>query len=165
MAKAISQALIKMLTDFLTQQAENLVASKTTAATTVATQAGVAGAAGVASMAAAPWPLDLGAPAFGASMFSDAMGYQASVSAAGGFDIPAGINPVVQAHAEEMVLPKSIADTIREMAATGQGGGAGRPISVHVHANDGDSVASMLMSRRGDIAKALARHTGQPLRR
>jgi hypothetical protein len=36
-------------------------------------------------------------------------------SAWGGYDIPSGLNPVVQAHAEEMILPASIANPLREM--------------------------------------------------
>ena len=37
-------------------------------------------------------------------------------SAAGGFDIPSGINPVTQLHEREMVLPAQYADVIRSMA-------------------------------------------------
>lgn len=37
-------------------------------------------------------------------------------SAAGGWDIPAGINPLTQLHENEMVLPAEHAQTIREMA-------------------------------------------------
>jgi hypothetical protein len=44
-------------------------------------------------------------------------------SAAGGFDIPSGMNPVTQLHEEEMVLPKGIANPLRKMLA----GGGGNP--------------------------------------
>lgn len=42
-------------------------------------------------------------------------------SAAGGYDIPAGVNPLVQAHAKEMILPANIADTIRALTDAGFG--------------------------------------------
>jgi hypothetical protein len=45
-------------------------------------------------------------------------------SAAGGWDIPAGLNPVTQLHEREMVLPAHLADIVR-------GGGAGS--SLHIH--------------------------------
>ncbi|WP_224982716.1 phage tail tape measure C-terminal domain-containing protein [Geomonas agri] len=37
-------------------------------------------------------------------------------SAAGGYDIPAGVNPIVQTHAKEMILPAEYAEVIRGMA-------------------------------------------------
>jgi hypothetical protein len=47
----------------------------------------------------------------------------AIASAEGGYDIPAGMNPVTQLHEKEMVLPKAQADVIRGMAAGGGKGG------------------------------------------
>lgn len=51
-------------------------------------------------------------------------------SARGGYDIPAGVNPVTQLHEEEMVLPKQHANTIRALGKSltsdggiGEGGG------------------------------------------
>lgn len=51
-------------------------------------------------------------------------------SARGGYDIPAGVNPVTQLHEEEMVLPKQHANTIRALGKNltsdgGIGGGQG----------------------------------------
>jgi lambda family phage tail tape measure protein len=40
-------------------------------------------------------------------------------SAAGGFDIPAGVNPLTQLHEKEMVLPAQHADTIRRLGQAG----------------------------------------------
>lgn len=45
-------------------------------------------------------------------------------SARGGYDIPAGVNPVTQLHEEEMVLPKQHANTIRALGRSMSGGGA-----------------------------------------
>jgi hypothetical protein len=43
----------------------------------------------------------------------------AIASAEGGFDIPAGTNPVTQLHEKEMVLPKAQADVVRGLARNG----------------------------------------------
>ncbi len=51
---------------------------------------------------------------FAVSQFSTA-------SAAGGYDIPSGVNPMTQLHEEEMVLPAKYANAIRDMSG---GGGA-----------------------------------------
>lgn len=88
-------------------------AQKTSAISQVAANAGVAGAAGVASMAGAPFPIDLGAPAFGASMAATAMSYAGLASAAGGWEnVPADDYPTLL-HKQEMVLPATIANPLR----------------------------------------------------
>jgi hypothetical protein len=46
-----------------------------------------------------------------------------SASAAGGYDIPAGINPVTQLHSQEMVLPADLANNVRNMTGGGGRGG------------------------------------------
>jgi hypothetical protein len=61
------------------------------------------------------------------------------LSAAGGFDIPTGDNPLVRLHAREMVLPAEIANPLREQLA---GGGGGGDVHAHFHIGgpiDGDS--------------------------
>jgi len=72
--------------------------------------------------------------------FIKAMGYAsagvtaglaiAEASAEGGYDIPAGVNPVVQTHAKEMILPRAQADVIRDLAKTGGGGGEKSVITI-----------------------------------
>ena len=66
-------------------------------------------------------------------------------SAAGGWDIPAGINPLTQLHENEMVLPAEHAQTIREMA--GQSGGDNSTIIINT--TGGEFV------HKKDIAKLL----------
>jgi hypothetical protein len=121
LADEVAQAFIDMGIKMLVQWAENLIEQeilgKENSETQVASSASAAGAAGVASWAGAPWPIDIGAPAFGAQMALAAE----SFSALQGFDIPANINPVTQLHGGEMVLPKPLADTVR--SATTRGGG------------------------------------------
>lgn len=46
-------------------------------------------------------------------------------SASGGYDIPRGLNPMVQAHEEEMILPSPLANAVRRMAGEGGAAGAG----------------------------------------
>jgi hypothetical protein len=50
-----------------------------------------------------------------------AVDYFSTPSAADGYDIPAGVNPMTQLHEKEMVLPAKYADTIRTMTGTDGG--------------------------------------------
>lgn len=84
----------------------------------------------------------------------------AIVSAAGGYDIPAGVNPIAQLHAQEMVLPASLANSIRNMTGAGAGGLGGGEVHIHgplVQAIDAQSGAQFLLRNSGIIASALAR--------
>ena len=101
-----------------------LVSQKAMAASQVATLVGLAGAGGVASMAAAPFPIDLGAPAFGASMAAAAAGFGVAASLAQGTNsLPSDM--IIQAHEGERIMPK--ADNQALMSAlSGGGGGRGR---------------------------------------
>jgi hypothetical protein len=76
----------------------------------------------------------LGAAA-AAATFGAVMAFQGLIaSAAGGFDIPAGLNPIAQLHQREMVLPAHIADPFRSFLADyGRGGGAGAGGDAHLH--------------------------------
>lgn len=66
-------------------------------------------------------------------------------SAAAGWDIPAGINPLAQLHEQEMVLPAAQANVIRDMAdGGGMGGGP-----IVINASGGDWV------HKRDLAKLL----------
>ena len=129
MFQAVSDAVVSMLAEmaakWLIQQALMMVFGKTMAMSTIAEKSAEAGAGGVASMAAAPWPLNMSAPAFGAAMAAAAASFGVVASAAGGYDIPAGLNPLTQLHEQEMVLPAEHANVIRKMADDGQGGGGG----------------------------------------
>lgn len=67
------------------------------------------------------------------------------MSARNGYDIPRGINPMVQLHEQEMVLPKQHANVIRNIAEGGTGSsGASGGISVHVSAMDSKDVMRAL---------------------
>jgi hypothetical protein len=75
-------------------------------------------------------------------------------SAAAGWDVPAGLNPMTQLHEREMVLPSRYADVIRGMADGGGGAGSG-DVHLHVHAVDSQSVERLFLNNKGAIAKAL----------
>src|SRR5579859_1403163 len=98
-------------------------------------------AAAWSSISAIPYVGPFLAPAValatGAAIF--AIGSQIA-SAEGGYDIPAGVNPLTQLHAREMVLPAPVADTVR--SAMGGGGGATSQ-SYHYHAAPGETAHSI----------------------
>lgn len=73
-------------------------------------------------------------------------------SARGGFDIPAGVNPMTQLHEREMVLPATQADVIRDMASNG-GSSGGEPI--HIHGTPDDSIK---LKDLGRVLKRMNRH-------
>lgn len=141
-----------------------------TAATIVATKAQaaayipLAGAAGTASWAGAPWPIDLGAPAFGASMAAVTASF---ATAEEGWDLPSGGPFPMVGHSREMMLPEEHADTIRDMSDRrryDQGGdrtenNVGAPMigAVHyhagpVHAFDSSGIDSVLDHHSGRFA-------------
>ncbi|WP_407411416.1 hypothetical protein [Acinetobacter sp.] len=78
------------------------------------------------TMASIPFPLNI---ALGAAAFAGVAGIVGKVaSARGGYDIPAGVNPMTQLHEEEMVLPKQHANTIRALGKSlTSDGGFGTP--------------------------------------
>ena len=83
------------------------------------------------------------------------MGGMAAASAAKGYDIPAGVNPLTQLHAEEMVLPAHLANAVRGMAAGGSDGSG--DMHLHVHAMDGASVERLFRDNGHILAKEMRR--------
>lgn len=140
-----------------TQRAINAAADSADKAAAAARAAGLAGAQGVASFAAAPWPIDMGAPAFGAAMFAEATAFGAVASAAGGWDrVPAdGVQTIL--HKDEMVLPKHVADPVRNMAKSG---GSGASNHFHINAMDARSFRDFLKRNPGAVSAALG-HAGR----
>ncbi len=60
-------------------------------------------------------------------------------------------------HANEMVLPSPISETIQRMTADGSGGGGETHLHFNISAMDGASVRDMLLNERGTIAEAFGR--------
>ena len=108
----------------------------------------------------------LGAAA-AAAVFGGVMAFKGLISsAAGGFDIPAGLNPLTQLHAQEMVLPARLANPMRDMLSSfssGQSSGAGQgggEVHNHTHnwsvsAMDGPSVEKFLRTHGDRMVKVL----------
>jgi len=130
-------------------------------ATTIAANVAAAGsfaalyaAAASASVAAIPFVGWSMAPGVGAAAYAEGMGFAAMASAAGGYDIPAGVNPVTQLHAQEMVLPAQYANVIRGVADSGGGSGGG-DVHFHVNAMDAGGVAKFFQTHGRALAATI----------
>lgn len=142
--------------------------AKQGAQTTIASEAAKAGAGGVASMAAAPFPINLSAPGFGAGMYAAAMAYSGAAMAAhadGTSKLPN--DRIALIHAGERIVPKADNDTLIELtkrgammgdtstasAAGGMQGSGGD--SFYISAVDARSVTRLLKDNNRGVAKAL----------
>lgn len=145
--------LAQMLETWILNQLTTAATGKaiqTTAATESITTSAAQGSAGAAA-AVAPTPF-IGpalAVAAAAAMMALIMGF-AGQTAAQGYDIPAGINPVVQTHAEEMILPAHLANAVRGMTS-----GGGRGGTVIIKAMDSKDVARVLKSNNRLVNSAM----------
>lgn len=146
--------------------AQTTVSTKASEAMSVvsanAAEAASGGAASVAGIPFVGWAMAAGVFA---AIMAMVMGAQGSIkSASGGFDIPAGINPKVQLHEEEMVLPREHANTIRRMSGDDGGSSGGGALSVHfnIQALDGHDVKRVLIKNKAGLVAALkeAQRTG-----
>jgi len=145
-------ASISTSTSLQVQRAANSAADATASAAAVARATGVAGAQGTASFAGAPWPVDMGAPAFGAAMAAVSASYGAVASAAGGWERVPIDGMMTELHKDEMVLPAHIANPMRDMAKNGANGGSGGGNHFHVNAVDTRTFADAI--RRNPRAMA-----------
>jgi hypothetical protein len=140
--------------------AAETTASGTTVATKTAEAAAVlpvtaAEAAGEGAKAVAGIPIvgpALAAGAFAAIMSMVMGGLK---SARGGFDIPAGLNPVTQLHQREMVLPEQYADVIRGLAGGGGGGDSAGGLHINLFTPDVASTRRFLLNNKHLVAEAL----------
>ena len=132
------------------------IATKTTEGAAVVSVNAAEMATGAAG-AVAPTPF-IG-PGLAAAAFASAMALGLSAkslfSASGGFDIPAGANPLTQLHASEMVLPAHIANPLRESLANGGAGGG--DTHLHVHAVDAPSVERLFRDNGHLLAREMRR--------
>lgn len=147
------QMLAKMAAEWIKENLLMKAIGKLTSIGRIGEKSAEAGAGGVASMAAAPFPLNLSAPVFGAAMAAAALAFAPAASAAGGFDIPSSVNPIVQTHAKEMILPSHISDWIRTAAGEGGAGApAGQPAQIVLPET---SASEFFILNRREFAKAL----------
>lgn len=136
---AIKLGLMQAETTAQTAQSATTMATKATEATAVvgsnAAEAASGAAASASSIPYIGWIL--AGVAF-AAVLAMTLGARSSIkSAAGGYDIPSGTNPMLQAHEEEMVLPKDIANPLRDaINGDGLGSQAGAAAGGDVHYHD-----------------------------
>lgn len=152
MFKSVWQAFAEMAAKIAAEWAmtalKNMLVSKTTNKAQVSSDAGAGAAAAYKSTAAIPIIGPMLAPIAAAVAYTGIMAF----SAKGGFDIPAGLNPLTQLHEREMVLPAEHADVVRDLAANG--GGRGDTHHWHIQALDGHSVRRVLMDNPDAFAAA-----------
>jgi hypothetical protein len=99
------------------------------AITTIGAKAWEAASSVYSAVAQIPFVGWIMAPIMALAAAGTVLGFISRVaSAAGGFDVPKGINPMTQLHGGEMVLPETLADKIRGMTDSGGGG-----VALHFH--------------------------------
>jgi hypothetical protein len=125
------------------------------AISSITKNAGVAASGAAASQASIPYIGPALAVAAAAAMIGMVMGYMKFASAAGGFDVPSGIDPVTQLHGGEMVLPANLAENVRNMT------GGGRS-TINLQCWDSRDVKSFLKGNNRNLAGAakMARQLG-----
>lgn len=148
---AIAAEAAKMVAAWVMNKIKMLIFGKTAAMSEIAGHSAKAGAGGVASMAAAPWPLNMTAPAFGAAMAAAAMAYAPAASfAVGAWELPRDM--VAQVHKGETIVPKPFAEDFRE---NGGSFGGNQTINVNVTAMDARGVRDFLIDNKHHVAEAL----------
>jgi hypothetical protein len=143
LAKEIAESFISMLVkeaiQYVIHKLIMTAADKLAAVQQITTAAAVAGAGGVASMAAAPFPLDMGAPAFGAAMMADSLSYAGLLPAAQGafINAPVGTGVPIMAHGQELVLPAGLSRGLTALIS--RGGGRPTIVNMAIQTQDADS--------------------------
>jgi hypothetical protein len=133
---------------------QSVMANGWAAIKNIAIKAWEAAASVYASIASIPYVGPFLAPVMAVAATGMVLGFAGHIaSARGGYDIPAGVNPVTQLHEREMVLPQKQADAVRQMADNG--GSAGGETHLHVHATDADSVRRLFLNNKGAVADAV----------
>jgi hypothetical protein len=103
-------------------------------------------------MAAAPWPLNMTAPAFGAGMAAAAMSFSAMAAmpglAVGSWNVPG--DAFTKIHKGEMVVPSQFAENVRD-GGIFAGGSGGQDSVINIHATGGDFI------HKNDLAMLLTK--------
>lgn len=148
----IRQSIAGEIAKIIAQKVMMFAKERLMALAGIGTKAAEAGAGAAASQAAIPVVGPSLAMASMAAVMGAVMGLTGSIpSAAAGWSIPRGVNPMAQLHEREMVLPAQYADVIRDMADGTGGGSSGGGQPIVLPRADSDFV------RAGDVAKLLKR--------
>lgn len=149
--QGISQSIISEIAKILAKKIAAWAVEKALALAGIGTDAVKAGSGAASAVASIPYV----GPVMAIAALDAVMGAVTSAksnvpSAAMGYDIPAGLNPLTQLHEKEMVLPAKHADVIRSMA-DGQGPAAGGPPVVFKPTSAGD----FLIAHKSEFSKLL----------
>lgn len=135
---------------------QSTAATAQSATAKVGANAAVAGSGAASAMASIPYVGPILAIAAMAAMLASVGALSGGIkSARGGYDIPAGLNPMAQLHEQEMVLPKEQAEVIRNMA---NGGSSGGNITLNVSAVDASSFRKLVLDNDRAIGDAVRQH-------
>lgn len=166
--KTIAGAVIQMLAEIaarmLINAALQAVWGKSLATSNIAAKSAEAGAGGVASMAAAPFPLNTGAPAFGAAMAAAAASFGAMAAApgfaAGAWNLPS--DGITKVHRGEAILNATDAAKFRAAAsAVERTEPASGQINLHISALDGASVRKVFEQNGEALVSAVRKQARQ----
>lgn len=131
------------------------------AITNIATSAWQAMAGVWAAISSIPYVGPFLAPVMAAAAFAGVIALASNIkSAEGGYDIPAGLNPMTQLHEEEMVLPQKYANVIRGLAG-GDGqvseSAGGSPVVLNFHSayQDKAGIRRLLLDNGPALADAI----------
>ncbi len=138
-----------------TAAAEGSAASATAGLADVMKNAYKAASGAYAAIVGIPYVGPFLAPAAAAVAFAATAAFGSGISAEGGYDIPAGVNPLVQTHAREMILPSEHADTIRGMSAGAGGGGGTTNLHFHSMMTDRRSVEQFFKQNSAGLAAGI----------
>lgn len=156
MAAAIAGAFANMAAKNIATMLTQAAAGKAIRLKEIAADARAAAAAAYKAVVGIPYVGPFLAPGAAAVAFGATMAF---ASAAKGYDIPAGVNPMTQLHEREMVLPAKHADVIRGMADQRESGSS-RPIELKVRPVGDDDV----LLRKRDLVAALRQLSGMNYR-
>ncbi len=127
----------------------------------IASTAPAAAAGAASSQASIPYAGPILAAAAMAAMLSMVLGLK---SAAGGYEIPAGVNPMTQLHSDEMVLPADLSSGLKNIirgdtdGVGGPGGSGGTHVHMHVNTLDAKGVKSFMKANKAAVASAAIAH-------
>ena len=159
MAQNILNTFINMAVKMATTWIANLIAESLTtqevkgaeADSVITANAAEAASGAAAAEASIPYVGPALAVAAAAAMLALVLGYKSMAHASGGYDIPCGINPIVQAHGGEMILPAHLAEGVRNMTdSSGKGNFIFAP---NITAMDSKSFVQTLKSNKSDLTR------------
>lgn len=137
---SVINSLASMAAKNLEVVVQSLLLHKTAALAQIKGDAAAAASGAYKAVVGIPYVGPFLAPAAAAVAYGATLAFGAS--ARGGYDIPANVNPIVQTHAKEMILPQPIADPLRQAIKRGALGGGG---DTYISAVDARSFAKALM--------------------